>query len=279
MPESATGLDGSQEPIDRADFSTVNRRIDWADLETRRRFFSVPLPGTTELHLNDARRKPSKSLGQHVFDAVDDVLFVGDANDTVGGDTIRRFEVSWVGPAGPAGMINMVPEPASHREVVLAAQRLGVGIRYSTYYEYRAPRLLGGGALFAPRRPLPIGALANEALMTDTPELFDVRISKWVRPGMVARKLRKKKPAEHFFQVRQDATWTRIDHQTSAGLSTFETRNKDLWGIALSALSPIAITATSEHDLPMATDWHRGDFRGRDFSAWAYDRVLTRLNM
>ena len=255
------------------------------DSEQIEQFLAVPAPGTSGLHVTDATRSTAdwrESFADNVLAEVMGALLKGFDEDLVadsGTQTARMLEASWVGPNGATPSVAMPATNHNQARIVRRARSLGVPVRYSRFYAHQLVKTEHAGYLFGPRPPVPIGRLESSAQIIDTPELFDVSISKMEKPGLVARKVKRKKPELAYFRVRQSPEWTRIDHQRLDDEFVLEVANADLVGIAMPTLAPIAVTSADATPLPHMSDWHRGDYRGLHFASWAYDQVLRRLGL
>ncbi len=255
------------------------------DSEQIEQFLAVPAPGTHGLHVTDATRNVSswkESFADNVLAEIMGLVLEGYDEDLYADTdnrTLRMLEVSWVGPAGATPPVAIPATNENQALIVRRAKSLGVPVRYSRFHASELPRTLNAGFLFGARHPVRIGRLEPLAQVVDTPELFDVSISRMEKPGFVARKVKREKPEVIYFQVRQNREFTRVDHKRFDDEFVFEVANADLVGIAMPTLFPIAVTATDAVELPNMAYWHRADFRGRDFASWAYDQVLRRLGL
>ncbi len=248
-------------------------------------FLAVPAPGTSGLQIIDATRSTAhwkESFADNVIAEMMSAMLEGYDED-FGADTttptLRMLEASWIGPAGATAPVAMPATHDSQARIVRRARSLGVPVHYSHFSTQRLAKTASAGALFGPRPGVQIGRLESTAQVVDTPELFDASISKMEQPGLVARKLKRKKPELAYFRVRQNLERTRIDHTRFDEEFVFDVANADLVGIAMPTLAPIAVTPTEAVELPTMSYWHRGDYRGRHFATWAYDQVLRRLGM
>jgi hypothetical protein len=167
----------------------------------------------------------------------------------------------------------------AHRQIIEAARRLNVRVRY--YYE---DRMVGAhrrcvGELFGVRQPRQMGKLASVAGIVDVPEHFEANLGRTDHPGRLGRRFRGHEPFHERFSVVQDQHWTVIEHHRRAEATNITVRNDQLLGIANVADRAVAFTIDDTFVLPDLSYWSKVDFRGRDFAAWAYDRALIRLGM
>lgn len=247
-------------------------------------FLAMPAPGAAGLHVTEARRKASDwkaAFADNVIAEIMGAVLAGFDEDMglSDNDAIEQLEIAWVNAHGPvSGLIGRV-SPENHARVVRRARSLGVPIRYSSFDQFNLNKHVEAGYLFAARHRAAVGKLENQAQIIDRPELFEVSISRMTSPGLVARKVRRREPEQIYFQVRQNESWTRVDHKFRDGHFVFETPNSELQGVAMPTLRPLAVTSGDVVSLPTMSHWHRGDYRGRDFATWAYQRVLERLGL
>ena len=245
-------------------------------------FLAVPAPGAMELHVTDSTRQRRGFFESLATDVLEDIALaaIGAGGETTSEtDTIKMLELSWVGPNGPVSTVITKRFSLTHEKVIQRARSLRVGVRYIEYNETNLSKTYQSGSLFCARHPARLGKLQKEAQIVDDPQLFDASISRLDQPGLLARKVRRKSPEQVYFRVRQDSARTWVEHKMRDGHFMFETPNADFLGIAMPRLKPLAVTINGTVELPTMGDWHRADYRGRDFAVWAYDRVLTRLGM
>lgn len=240
-------------------------------------FFSVPVVGAHELHITEARRPAKKKAHHRVDNVVTEVLFALDGEllgETSDKPRTTRLEIAWAGPTGPLAQIALAATAESYQTALCAARSLGVGVRLLTYDVDQVFSTSGSrGVLYMPRQHEQLKTGHFQHQITDTAELFDASIGKLHTPGVLSRKVRRKKPVQVFSQYRQDQTWTRIDIQSKKELVTFETRNDEFLGIVQIHQNHHAITTNQTVQL---NDTFRGD---TNFHTWACERLMTRLGI
>lgn len=265
------------------------RTLPQADDEQVASFLALPAVGAVELHITEASRPPAKKRSKKLqtSDGVQEVLMgladttingVGGILDTApadGPDLRTALEVGWVGPAGMLAQIGMHAVPESYQQVLIAARRLRVGVRLSSYDDAQT---FGGksrtlGSLYVPRHGEQLHAGKYQHQIVDTAELFDASIGRMHVPGVLSRKVRRKEPVHVFEQYRQDATWTRIDIQSKKELMTFEALNSEFLGVVRCRNKTYALSTTQTHRI----DKQFG--QQTNFGSWACDRLMMRLGI
>lgn len=239
--------------------------------------------GPVELHVADRIR--TRSVGEAANDFVGDEIVHALTGGEPGGtsDRPRVATVSWVGPGGRLQAVDLPVaslDGAAHRAVMLAARRHGVPVRYwREDGEMVGSSLREVGALHTPRPPRDPGKLAPEARVLDVVDRFEAEVRRVDQPGLMGRKVLRRGPFEVVFRVVMDAHWIVVDYQHRSDAVRAELRRDQFLGIAAAARRPLAVTTEDAIALPTLEDWSRRDFRGRDFSAWAYERVLARSGL
>lgn len=251
-------------------------------------FLSAPPIGATELHVRKAIWRPP--MAKRIAGAVaDEVAFrvIGGGDDLASEPTQWHLILSWLG--GPKAQAQQtLGELETARgtygaEVIASIVRSSAERRMPTSFTREVAtvgrQLDHTGVLFRPR-PLPsMGVLGHQTRLLDNATNFDVAIDRIDRPGLVSRKVLRQEDVVVSFRIQMDHERLKINYSGRKEDVDIDVATDDIVAIAEPSREPLLITPTQTHALPSLAGWSRVDFRGRDLTCWAYERIMHRVGV
>lgn len=251
-------------------------------------FLSAPPIGATELHVRKAIwRKP---VAHRVAGAIVDEVahqIIGGGDDVPSEPTQWHLILGWLGgpdAQAPQALGQLETAKGVYRSDVIASiVRASANRRMPTSFSREVAtvgrELDHTGILFRPR-PLPsMGVLGHQTRLLDNAHNFDVAIDRIDRPGLVSRKVLRQDDVVVSFRIQMDRERLKINYAGRTEDIAIDVATDDIVAIAEPNREPLLITPTETHALPSLAGWSRVDFRGRDLTCWAYERIMHRVGV